>query len=270
MITDKLVAHRGWPRRYPENSLLGIERALAAGALHVEIDIQLTANHKPYLCHDDNLQRICGSPLNINRIDSTQLATLSAYEPERLGEQFKGTPVSPLTDCIELFKRHPQATLYVELKRQSIRHFGVDNVLNSVLPLVRQIEQQARLISFDIPILQRAVDNEWDQVIPILSSWQQAYGTEISKLSPALIFSDINHLRPESAPAHRPTELPYPVAFYEVDDYEKACSLLRDGAELVETFAVGELIQRDREQENSAGDGSARDMPEQISKPHAE
>ena len=47
MNADVLIAHRGWQRRYPENTLAAIEGAITAGALHIEIDVQLSRDGVP-------------------------------------------------------------------------------------------------------------------------------------------------------------------------------------------------------------------------------
>lgn len=41
MLTDRLVAHRGYQKRYPENTLLGFTKAIEAGAHYIETDIYL-------------------------------------------------------------------------------------------------------------------------------------------------------------------------------------------------------------------------------------
>ena len=55
-----LVAHRGQPQSYPENSLAGFEHALQAGASYVETDVQITSDGVPVLSHDANLLEISG------------------------------------------------------------------------------------------------------------------------------------------------------------------------------------------------------------------
>jgi len=60
MRLPELIAHRGYASRYPENTLPAIEAALKAGARHVEIDVQTSADHIPVLFHDATLERLCG------------------------------------------------------------------------------------------------------------------------------------------------------------------------------------------------------------------
>ena len=41
-----LIAHRGYPAHYPENTLIGLEAAIKAGAERIEFDIQLSADSR--------------------------------------------------------------------------------------------------------------------------------------------------------------------------------------------------------------------------------
>ena len=49
MRIPELVAHRGYPQHYPENTLIGIEAAITAGARFIDVDVQLSADRVPVL-----------------------------------------------------------------------------------------------------------------------------------------------------------------------------------------------------------------------------
>ncbi|MBL4763235.1 MAG: hypothetical protein JKY93_11135, partial [Gammaproteobacteria bacterium] len=51
-LCHRLVAHRGEPDNYPENSLQGFQTALSAGAKFLETDIQITKDDVAILSHD--------------------------------------------------------------------------------------------------------------------------------------------------------------------------------------------------------------------------
>ena len=72
-----LVGHRGYPDRYPENTLISIQAAVEAGAPWFEFDVQLSSDLVPYLCHDDSLKRTAG----IDRL----IMDMSAKELQGLG-----------------------------------------------------------------------------------------------------------------------------------------------------------------------------------------
>ncbi len=253
MITGRLIAHRGWRNRYPENTLQGINAAIEIGAQHVEIDVQLTSDGIPILCHDNFLQRVCGSNQNITHSSFTQICKLSAHEPQRLGERFFPTPLPTLKDCAALLNKHSEVTLYVELKAESIDLFGADAVLDAVLPCLQLIAEHCFLISFNLDILRQAKQRGWKLTAAVLTSFQQTLTTEIQKLSPDFIFCDKDLLDSENTLQ----QLPYPAAFYEIGNYQQAALLLAEGASLIETFSIGELIAADKNNLNeNMGEGS--------------
>lgn len=236
MHAEQLIAHRGWQRRYPENTLPALAAALEVGARRVEFDIQLDADGCPWLCHDGDLRRVAGLPLDIGSAASTTLAGVSAHEPERFDDRFKGTPLARLTDAFALLAAHPQATAYVEIKRHSLRRFGSEAVLDAVLPLLQSLHERAVLISFDFPLLQAARVRGCSRLGPVLDDWQQYASDAVAALQPELVF--VKH---ERLPALLP-DLPWPLAVYEIDDPSIAHALLARGVRYIETFAIGELL----------------------------
>ncbi len=249
MIKHHLIAHRGWQHRYPENTLPAIAAAVQSGCSHVEIDIQLTADLVPMVCHDDELDRLCHSELNINRCTREQLNALSVYEPDRFDEQYLGTTFLTLADCVDFLKHHPKVTLYAEIKQESLREFGQATVVQILYPLLEAIVEQCVVISFDIPVLAAFKDRGWPRVAPVLSNWEQAFTPELGALQPSLLFCDVDLL----SESRQAVDLPFPAAFYEVGNYSQARQLLAQGAALIETFNIGELISQDDQDANQTG-----------------
>jgi glycerophosphoryl diester phosphodiesterase len=247
MITDKLIAHRGWQKKFPENTLIALEKAIDAGAKHIEIDIQLTKDLVPILCHDQQLQRLTGETLDLHKIDYEQTKKLSPYEPSRLKEIFNGVDFCTLQQCIDLIKANPDVNLYVELKRASIRTFGAEKFLTAILEPLNSISNQATLISFDIDILLLAKEKNWELTAPVLIDWQQLSSNKLQSLDPNYVFCDAEKIPEQQSLSNTP----YPLAIYEIDDYQQAVELLSKGAALIETFDIGKLIQIDKtEREN--------------------
>ena len=54
----RLVAHRGWSKRFPENSLPSLAAGVAAGADEIEFDLRLSSDGIPFLCHDAEVNRV--------------------------------------------------------------------------------------------------------------------------------------------------------------------------------------------------------------------
>ncbi len=54
----RLIAHRGWSTRFPENSLIAFAAAIAAGADEIELDAWCSRDQVPFVCHDPNVDRV--------------------------------------------------------------------------------------------------------------------------------------------------------------------------------------------------------------------
>ena len=79
----RCFAHRGLfdNQTRCENSLSAFEAAAQAG-YGIELDLQMTADGKIVVFHDDDLQRMCSSPLVIEQ------ATYAQLQEYNLGETF--------------------------------------------------------------------------------------------------------------------------------------------------------------------------------------
>jgi glycerophosphoryl diester phosphodiesterase len=233
-----LIAHRGWQRRYPENTLASVRGALEVGARWVEIDVQLTKDRVPLLLHDPDLQRMTGvrGPLSERR--ASELAGLHASEAGRLGSRFEREPLARLESFVELLLDFPEAEAFVELKSESIEVFGVDAMLDAVLPVLAPAGRRCRLISFHLGVLRAARERCDLQLGPVLERWNDRSSPAVVALRPDVVFCNVKHLPPQGSiePPHGK------LALYEIDSAPIARALLERGAAWIETFAVGEML----------------------------
>lgn len=61
----KIIAHRGFSSRHPENSFASFDAAIDAGADFVETDVRMTSDGVLVCSHDPDLQRIAGRETRI-------------------------------------------------------------------------------------------------------------------------------------------------------------------------------------------------------------
>jgi glycerophosphoryl diester phosphodiesterase len=69
----RIFAHRGLAREAPENTLLSFLQALAAGATHLETDVQVTRDGVAVLSHDPDLTRLVGRRTRIDELTFAEL-----------------------------------------------------------------------------------------------------------------------------------------------------------------------------------------------------
>ena len=154
MDANKLIAHRGDNTNYPENSYAGIESALMAGALFIEFDVQMNADHSLVVFHDTNFKRTANNNASLFETTDEEMSKLSIHEPDRFGMEHYPTPVSFLDDILLLFCRFPEATALIEVKKQSLTHWGTELFMDKFLKLVTKYENQSIVISFSKKSLQ--------------------------------------------------------------------------------------------------------------------
>lgn len=70
---DRLIAHRGWSSKFPENTLLSINEAAKAGFKAIEIDVQLTADNQLVVFHDFSGDRLAGESEHISNLTLAEL-----------------------------------------------------------------------------------------------------------------------------------------------------------------------------------------------------
>jgi glycerophosphoryl diester phosphodiesterase len=81
----------------PENTLAGIDAAIAAAADGVEVDVRATRDGVPVLLHDATLLRTTGDPRDIHSIEPAQLASVRVIDPRR---KLAPQPVPTLAEAL--------------------------------------------------------------------------------------------------------------------------------------------------------------------------
>lgn len=238
LSANRLVAHRGLQASYPENTGLSVQKAIEAGALFVEIDIQLSLDQQPMVYHDISLKRVSGQDRTISSLTCSDLMSLPAYEPERLGEEFIDETISSLNQVVDIILNHPQVTLFVELKEESIAEFGAEIMLANVCDALKPIRDRAVLISFDYSIIASAKANGWPQAGPVLLEWSHIHSDQITAIAGDYTFVDYK-LIPET---ENLDGLACKLVAYEVGTGQLANELAGRGVAMFETFDIGSLL----------------------------
>lgn len=239
----ELVAHRGAPTRFPENTLPGIAAALRCGARYVEVDVQMSLDQVPVLFHDATLERLCGVPGAIADHGLTALSRLSPGDPQHFGARYAGLVIPTLRELVALWQDWSQATLFVEVKTEALARFSIATVCARVIEVLQPIRERAVLISFDLGLLAAARQAGWPTLGAVVERWRDLEDPRIAALSPGFLFTDLANLPPTGAldgPARR---LGARLAVYEVADPGVALALARRGVDLVETFAIAEMLE---------------------------
>jgi glycerophosphoryl diester phosphodiesterase len=111
-VPPELIAHRGSPRRFRENTLPGFRAALDAGVDGIELDVHATADGTVVVHHDPQLGPTAGA-LAGRPIAALDAAALLAQPLDETG-----ACVPTLDDVLALCAG--RATVYVEVKARGI------------------------------------------------------------------------------------------------------------------------------------------------------
>lgn len=222
-----LIAHRGWPARFPENGLAGLRAAVQAGTRFVEFDVQISRDGVPLAIHDDNLRRTTGVDLSVTETPAAILRS-TVEDPDRL---------PTVAEIAQWLASNPHVTAFVEIKRGSLARFGTARVVAALRPALRPAMAQCIFISFARETVRHARDALGRPVGWVANGWDRRRQRQAEGLSPDFLFIRYDRLPDGPAPTAN-----WLWACYTVDDPMLALDLSRRGVRFVETDDIGKLL----------------------------
>jgi glycerophosphoryl diester phosphodiesterase len=238
-VIPELIAHRGEPESWPENSLAGYAAVLRAGARYIETDVQITVDGIPVLSHDPSLLKITGQDHLISTTAYAAIRDLPAGEPGRFGERFNDLRIARLDEFVDLLARWPGVTAFVEFKLATVEAHGGVAAVDLILEQLDRVVSQCILISFDYDALvyireTRALPVGW--VIP---EWSAANRQRAQELQPDYLFCNRKRLPPDSEPLWQG---PWRWAVYTINTADEVLAYGNRGMEMVETNNISRLL----------------------------
>ncbi|MFT5118290.1 MAG: glycerophosphoryl diester phosphodiesterase [Kiritimatiellia bacterium] len=234
MNTSQLVAHRGYQKCFPENSLIAVMSAIAAGAVNIEVDLQFNDEGLVFLFHDDELSRISGVEACFHSQSSEVLSKLSAYEPARLGEKFSANPIALFAELLPIIRNYQEINFFIELKEASVRRYGAAACIDHLINLMEELSENCILISYSGELLSCAKKRGFSKTGLVIRDWK-IRNTLADQFLVDYIIIDYKRIASEVIDAN------VPVMVYEVDNLPLAQSLIERGAFAVETFCFNDL-----------------------------
>jgi glycerophosphoryl diester phosphodiesterase len=234
----ELVAHRGYAARYPENTLEAMAAAVDVGAVYIEFDIQLSREHVPHLLHDSDFKRTAGVDACVFELDAPAIEAISVSEPGRFGDRYAGVKAPTLASMAGQLAAWPQVTAFVEIKGESIAHFGQEAVMNAVLPQILPVLDQCIVISFDAEFVAEARKRCGCRIGWAIRDWNEASHERTRQLAPEYLFC--NELKIPAAPDAL-WQGPWRWALYEIVDPAAAVAWADRGVAMIETMEIAEM-----------------------------
>ena len=234
-----LIAHRGYAKRFPENTLVALEAAIEAGACCVEFDVQFTADGVPVLLHDANLKRTTGTNKRIYSTLWEKVETLLVNDAKAHPKKFAGVGIPMLSDAVALLSRHPNVQAFVEIKEETIEALGIETVVRTLVDVCAPIINHSTLISTDVLTLRCARAMGFNTIGWVIGQYDDDALTIATELAPDCLFVNYTKL-PDDIEQLWPG--PWQWALYEVTQAKVALQLAGLGANYIETMAIAELL----------------------------
>jgi len=164
-----LIGHRGYPARYPENTLASFNGAIKAGCDMIELDVTLTRDRKVVVIHDDLLDR---TTTGKGPVRSHTIAEIRALDAGSwFAPQFGAERVPVLSEVLE--QTAGRCLLNIEIKESAFEeNYPADAIEHQVVNLVKTSGAANRVIisSFDKRILQRIAAMDAPPAIAYISN----------------------------------------------------------------------------------------------------
>ena len=234
-----LIAHRGYAKKFPENTLISILAALEAGAKCVEFDVQFTSDGIPVVLHDANLKRTTGTNKRIFKVELERLNDIVVNEAKLHPIKFANVGVPTLESVIQLLKLWPDCTPFIEIKQESIDTFGIEKVIKTLAECCTPIIDRCVLIGYDDLALRCSRAMGFKSIGWILKKYNDESRSKATYLAPDYLFYNHTKLPKKITSLWRG---PWKWAFYEVTQTKVALELAELGANYIETMAIAEML----------------------------
>ena len=134
-----IIAHRGNAAEFPENTLEALQSAVDLGVRHVELDVQLSSDRVPLLLHDADFRRMNGRSDSVFDLAWSEISSLPMGEPGRFGGAHAEIRPCSLQQFASALARWRGVIAFVEIKRASLRRFGLSTVLDRVTACLPEV-----------------------------------------------------------------------------------------------------------------------------------
>jgi glycerophosphoryl diester phosphodiesterase len=123
----KLLGHRGYSAKYPENTLLAFNKAFENNADGIECDLQKSKDNKFVIIHDDEIDRTTDKNGKVSHLTLNEIKKSSINETEKILELSELLSVIPKNKFVN-----------IELKKESINEDDCPEILRIALKYLKK------------------------------------------------------------------------------------------------------------------------------------
>ena len=131
-----IAGHRGYPKKYNENSTEGVEAAFRAGATHAEIDVHLSADGEVVIMHDATLDRTTNGSGSISQMTLEEIRKYKIIDNVMLAGQ---SEIPILSDMLKILQKEEfsDKLIILEIKENSVPLLAAIEEILANYPSVR-------------------------------------------------------------------------------------------------------------------------------------
>lgn len=178
----RVYGHRGAPAEYPENTLAGFRRARDLGLAGIELDVHLSKDGVPVICHDETLDRTTNATGAIADYTVAELREIDAGDGEYVPTLAEVLAIagSTLHVDIEVKANAAGAAVLEEVAKHPDLNWLVSSFDWDVLRYVREQDASADLWVLTHGASEDAIATLHDLKGGALAIWEKGIDQEIA------------------------------------------------------------------------------------------
>ncbi|MFK0524328.1 glycerophosphodiester phosphodiesterase [Paenibacillus illinoisensis] len=137
------VAHRGYPKKYPENTLSSFLKAVELGFTHLELDVHLSQDGIPVVIHDHTVDRMTNGTGRVADYTASELQSFCIKQDEH---------IPTLEEVLRALKG--KIGLNIELKQMGTYYPQLEEKVLEVIKEFSMLDQVV-ITSFDFDALEK-------------------------------------------------------------------------------------------------------------------
>ncbi len=171
LAPPRWIAHRGGGSLAPENTLAGIRLAARLGFRAVEFDVMLSAEHMPFLIHDETLERTTNGRGRVAECSNADLLRLDAGQGEAVPTLAEASALCRALGLWANIEIKPSAGTDLVTAERVVQQTLVDWQGSAVPPLFSSFSvpalEVAQALAPDLPraLLQGRPKRGWGQLV---------------------------------------------------------------------------------------------------------
>lgn len=228
------VAHRGYSRCFPENTIRGFDEAYQRGCHYVELDLQLSQDLQFMIYHDVTLARTSSQPGLVADYTESELLTFTAGAAVKFDDCFIDETIPNLAMLLD-WMSGKDVTVFVEIKADCFERISIALAYQKLVDELGGCAAKCVLMSYHSEFVQYCLQQTMFRTGLVLSDWQQRQLSWFNDLD--FVFSSTDHIDPNYSFSDKPQWV-----LFEITSLEMAQPYIKQGCRLFESFLAPEFL----------------------------